>query len=170
MERQSGASSVPSQAGSVVTQCGLHLGPYGPAGAVCRCRVGANADPFLLHIYAELGVSQRTFARRLSEEGLAFSETISDPTSQIAIWPTGTWRFRKLHGCLAIIKTSAPSRMPSSAGPARRPASARRSNAQGTTTVHCCAPGKAGPIHSALGEMWNVRRNHAPPNGCYPDR
>ena len=73
-------------------------------------------------IARQLGVSQRTFARRLSEEGLLSpsSWTVSDPTSPIAIWPTETWPFRKLHGCLAI-ETSAPFRMPSSAGPASRP-------------------------------------------------
>ena len=41
-------------------------------------------------------------------------------------------------------------------------------NAQGTTTVHAARQEKGGPIHSAVGEMWNARRNHAPPMDVIP--
>ena len=74
-------------------------------------------------IARQLGVSQRTLARRLSEEGLTFSRAFGQSPIRPRKSPSGRpgpWPFRKLHGCLAI-KTSAPFRMPSSAGPARRP-------------------------------------------------
>jgi AraC-like DNA-binding protein len=93
-----------------------------------RSRVETAVAPLLPHgkaqaseIARQLGVSQRTFARRLSDEGLSFSQLLNSLRSDLANrhWSTGIWPFHKLHGCLAI-ETSGHSRMLSSGGPARR--------------------------------------------------
>jgi len=73
---------------------------------------------------ANSGLSERTFARRLSqEEGLTFSELLGAPSIRSGkhspLWPTTTrvWKFHQIRLAVAwaIEGTSAPFRMPSSA-------------------------------------------------------
>jgi AraC-like DNA-binding protein len=62
----------------------------------------AHAD----EISRKLGMSQRTLARRLSEEGLTFAGVLEELKLDLAkpICRTKTCRFRKLHGFSAIAK------------------------------------------------------------------
>ena len=93
-----------------------------------------------------LGLSQRTFARRLSSEGLTFSELLENmrSISPADTWWKATWASPKWPGCWAIVKSAPFACLPAMDGQnaARRVARGAVATAlNNRTRLRCvCAP------------------------------
>ena len=66
------------QAGQAEPRRSLHLRPYAAQDALHRGGAGADADPFMLHVYAALAEKERAMISRRTKDAPAASTTLAD--------------------------------------------------------------------------------------------